>query len=66
VVLASFDLTTSNKNDLVTLLKSWTHARPPEIAAGQSVTVPIYDPSTGVGDGRLRGRHGRIDHGRLA
>jgi deferrochelatase/peroxidase EfeB len=43
VVLAAFDLTTSNKNDLVTLLKDWT-ALGAALAVGQSVTVPIYDP----------------------
>ena len=48
VVLASFDLTTSNKNDLVTLLKEWTTLGA-ALAAGQSVTVPIYDPSGASG-----------------
>jgi deferrochelatase/peroxidase EfeB len=43
VVLASFDLTTDDKNDLVTLLKDWTKLGA-ALAAGQSVTVPIYDP----------------------
>jgi deferrochelatase/peroxidase EfeB len=48
VVLASFDLTTSNKNDLVALLKEWTTLGA-ALAAGQSVTVPIYDPSGASG-----------------
>ena len=48
VVLASFDLTTSNSSDLVTLLKEWTTLGA-ALAAGQSVTVPIYDPSGASG-----------------
>jgi deferrochelatase/peroxidase EfeB len=43
VVLASFDLTTSDSSDLVTLLKDWTELGA-ALTAGQSVTVPIYDP----------------------
>ena len=43
VVLAAFDLTTSDKNDLVTLLKDWTSLAA-SLTAGASVTVPIYDP----------------------
>jgi deferrochelatase/peroxidase EfeB len=42
-VLASFDLTTSSKSDLVALLKDWTRLGA-ALTAGQSVTVPIYDP----------------------
>jgi deferrochelatase/peroxidase EfeB len=49
VVLASFDLTTSDKNDLVTLLKAWT-ALGAALTAGQSVTVPIYDPPGASGE----------------
>jgi len=47
-VLASFDLTTSDRADLVTLLRDWT-ALAGELAAGQSVTVPIYTPPGGGG-----------------
>ena len=43
VVLASFDLTSSDKNDLVTLLKDWSSLGA-ALTAGQSATVPIYDP----------------------
>jgi deferrochelatase/peroxidase EfeB len=43
VVLAAFDLTTSDKNDLVTLLRDWSNLAP-SLTAGQSVTVPIYNP----------------------
>ena len=43
VVLASFDLTTSDRTDLVTLLKDWSRLAA-DLTAGQSVTVPIYDP----------------------
>jgi deferrochelatase/peroxidase EfeB len=48
VVLASFDLTTSDKNDLVTLLKDWTQLGA-ALTAGQSVTVPIYQPPGAAG-----------------
>jgi deferrochelatase/peroxidase EfeB len=47
-VLAAFDLTTSDRSDLVTLLKDWT-ALAAELTAGQSVTVPIYTPPGGGG-----------------
>ena len=40
-VLASFDLTSSNRGELAALLKAWT-ALAGELAAGESVTVPIY------------------------
>jgi len=40
-VLAAFDLNTSTKADVASLLKSWTKLGA-QIAAGQSVTVPIY------------------------
>jgi deferrochelatase/peroxidase EfeB len=40
-VLASFDLTSSDRGELVALLKAWT-ALAGELAAGESVTVPIY------------------------
>jgi deferrochelatase/peroxidase EfeB len=40
-VLASFDLTTSNRSELVALLKTWTTLAA-ELTAGESVTVPIY------------------------
>jgi deferrochelatase/peroxidase EfeB len=49
VVLASFDLTTDDKNDLVTLLKDWT-ALGAALAGGESVTVPIYDPPGASGE----------------
>jgi deferrochelatase/peroxidase EfeB len=47
-VLAAFDLTTSDRADLVALLKEWT-AMAAALAAGQSVTVPIYTPPGGGG-----------------
>jgi deferrochelatase/peroxidase EfeB len=47
-VLAAFDLTTSDRGDLVTLLKDWT-ALAAELTAGESVTVPIYTPPGGGG-----------------
>jgi deferrochelatase/peroxidase EfeB len=40
-VLASFDLTSSDRTDLVALLRSWT-ALAAKLAAGESATVPIY------------------------
>jgi deferrochelatase/peroxidase EfeB len=43
VVLASFDLTSSARGDLVTLLQAWTRLAA-ELTGGESVTVPIYDP----------------------
>jgi deferrochelatase/peroxidase EfeB len=48
VVLAAFDLTTSDGNDLVTLLKDWATLGS-SLAEGQSVTVPIYDPPGAAG-----------------
>jgi len=48
VVLASFDLTTSDKTDLVTLLKDWSSLAA-SLSAGESVTVPIYDPPGAAG-----------------
>jgi deferrochelatase/peroxidase EfeB len=47
-VLAAFDLTGSDRGDLVTLLKDWTMLAA-ELTAGQSVTVPIYTPPGGGG-----------------
>jgi len=47
-VLAAFDLTTSDRSDLVTLLKDWT-ALAAELAVGASVTIPIYTPPGGGG-----------------
>ncbi len=47
-VLAAFDLTTDDRGDLVTLLKDWT-ALAAALAAGESVTVPIYTPPGGGG-----------------
>jgi deferrochelatase/peroxidase EfeB len=47
-VLAAFDLTTSDRADLVALLKDWT-ALAAALAAGQSVTVPIYSAPGGGG-----------------
>jgi len=47
-VLAAFDLTTSNRGDLVAMLKAWTKLAG-ALAAGQSVTVPIYTPPGGGG-----------------
>ena len=46
-VLASFDLTSDNRADLVALLKAWTRLGA-ELARGQSVTVPIYSPTGGA------------------
>jgi deferrochelatase/peroxidase EfeB len=43
VVLASFDLTTSDRADLVALLQEWSRLAA-ELSGGASVTVPIYDP----------------------
>jgi len=40
-VLAAFDLTSDDRRELVALLKAWT-ALAAELAAGESVTVPIY------------------------
>jgi deferrochelatase/peroxidase EfeB len=48
VVLAAFDLTTSDKSDLVTLLKDWSGLAA-SLTTGQSVTVPIYDPPGAAG-----------------
>lgn len=42
-VLAAFDLTTSDRGDLATLLQAWTRLAG-ELMAGESVTVPIYTP----------------------
>jgi deferrochelatase/peroxidase EfeB len=42
VVLAAFDLTGGDRAELVALLKAWTKLGA-QIAAGASVTVPIYD-----------------------
>jgi deferrochelatase/peroxidase EfeB len=47
-VLAAFDLTTSDRGDLVSLLKAWTGLAG-SLAAGQCVTVPIYTPAGGGG-----------------
>jgi deferrochelatase/peroxidase EfeB len=47
-VLAAFDLTTNDRGDLITLLKAWTGLAA-ELAAGESVTVPIYIPPGGGG-----------------
>jgi deferrochelatase/peroxidase EfeB len=47
-VLAAFDVNTTEKSDVATLLKSWTQLAA-EITAGQSVTVPIYT-SAGTAD----------------
>jgi iron(III) transport system substrate-binding protein len=41
-VLASFDLTSSNRQDLIAVLKAWTSLAA-KLAAGDSTTVPIYD-----------------------
>jgi deferrochelatase/peroxidase EfeB len=40
-VLAAFDLTTGDRGDLTALLKAWTSLGG-QLAAGESVTVPIY------------------------
>ncbi|MGB7796660.1 MAG: Dyp-type peroxidase [Pseudonocardiaceae bacterium] len=40
-VLAAFDLTSNNRNDLTALLKAWTQLGT-ELVTGKSVTVPIY------------------------
>jgi deferrochelatase/peroxidase EfeB len=42
-VLASFDLTTSDRGDLIALLKAWSTLAA-GLAAGESVTIPIYTP----------------------
>jgi deferrochelatase/peroxidase EfeB len=47
-VLAAFDLTTSNPGDLAALLIEWTSLAS-FLAAGQSVTVPIFTPPGGGG-----------------
>ncbi len=47
-VLASFDLTTSNRGDLAALLQAWSQLAA-DLAAGESVTVPIYTPPGGGG-----------------
>jgi deferrochelatase/peroxidase EfeB len=47
-VLAAFDLTTSNRSDLVALLRTWTRLAG-ELVAGESVTIPIYTPPGGGG-----------------
>jgi deferrochelatase/peroxidase EfeB len=46
-VLAAFDLNTSARGDLVALLKSWTSLAA-KLAAGESVTVPIYTGGAGT------------------
>jgi len=43
-VLAAFDLTSTDRGDLVTLLKAWTQLGA-ELANGESVTIPIYTSS---------------------
>ena len=48
-VLAAFDLNTSTKADVASLLKSWTRLGT-QIAAGQSVTVPIYTSASADAD----------------
>jgi deferrochelatase/peroxidase EfeB len=45
-VLASFDVASNDRGDLIALLKAWTRLGA-ELAQGQSVTVPIYTPSSG-------------------
>src|ERR1700722_431875 len=45
-VLAAFDLSTSARGDLIALLKSWTSLAA-KLAAGESVTVPIYTGGSG-------------------
>jgi deferrochelatase/peroxidase EfeB len=47
-VLAAFDLTTSDRGDLITLLKAWTELAG-ALAAGQCVPIPIYIPPGGGG-----------------
>jgi deferrochelatase/peroxidase EfeB len=47
-VLAAFDLNTSARGDLIALLKAWTGLGR-QLAAGESVTVPIYTPPGGGG-----------------
>jgi deferrochelatase/peroxidase EfeB len=47
-VLAAFDLTTSNPGDLAALLIEWTSLAS-FLAAGRSVTVPIFTPPGGGG-----------------
>jgi deferrochelatase/peroxidase EfeB len=47
-VLAAFDLTGSDRGALVTLLRAWTELGA-QIAAGQSVTIPIYTPPRSAG-----------------
>jgi deferrochelatase/peroxidase EfeB len=42
-MLASFDVTSSARGDLVTLLKAWTNLAG-SLMQGESVTVPIYTP----------------------
>jgi deferrochelatase/peroxidase EfeB len=42
-MLAAFDLTTSDRGDLVSLLQAWSRLGA-ELAAGESVTIPIYTP----------------------
>jgi deferrochelatase/peroxidase EfeB len=41
-VLAAFDMTSSDRGDLVALMKAWTRLGA-ELVTGASVTVPIYD-----------------------
>jgi deferrochelatase/peroxidase EfeB len=48
-VLAAFDLTTGDRAGLVTLLKDWT-ALAAQLTAGQSATIPVYDPPGDVGE----------------
>lgn len=49
-VLASFDLTTSDRSDLVALLKAWTTLGA-ALVKGESVTIPIYTPPTSSATG---------------
>jgi deferrochelatase/peroxidase EfeB len=49
VVLASFDLTSGDRSDLVTLLRAWTPLAA-ELTGGNSVTVPVYDPPGAAGE----------------
>ncbi|HSZ29698.1 MAG TPA: Dyp-type peroxidase domain-containing protein, partial [Pseudonocardiaceae bacterium] len=46
-VLAAFDLTGTDRAELVTLLKAWTSLAS-ALAQGQAPTVPIYAPPTAV------------------
>jgi deferrochelatase/peroxidase EfeB len=50
-VLAAFDVTNADRNDLVAVLKAWTKLSA-QLAAGESATVPIYTGAASAAGGK--------------